>query len=907
MDRDPRRALLDNPADAVALQRAGLLAVQAGDRPHALRLLCRAAWLHRDHAVLERQVEETLAPALNEAISRIQAGALEEAAAILEPLAGIVEPAGDFARTLGVLRLIQGRDEEAARLNAASAREDSGLAVAMAAVEGQRADIFVGTVVIPVFNMEETVERALDSVLAAADFYRARDPEARIHICVIDDASPDGSHARALGWARAHPEQSVAVIAHNRNRGVGPARNLGAASARGGYLWFLDADDVFLPPHLFLTAHVLNVTPEAAFVRTGMLFDRIDATITPEWRAASENSYPCNLCVRRECHEFVGGFPEEAPFLPALAEDVAYARALNSLFGGVKIAEKTVHYTMREDNALARQSAEMTGGPLSAERMRPNARFMGMEILTLRRIAALKAKRAALARTRGPTGPSALPAEEPPAAPLIEKAKELLQTVEPLRALEPLRRAVALEPGAIPAWFELGVTAHRLQRFGLALQAFRVVARLQFEAAAARFNVASLLFESSRYAEAFSRLRETLALQPAYPNALRLLGWTARRLGRQGMARAVLGRGLRLDPGNAGLDALFAEVVLDAGDAGEAARHARRSLALAPELFEGLVTLAGALDALRRPDDALRCWERGIRCNPGRADAFTGRTVNLLTRTLGTPPPPRPAGPDGRRLASTLFGRHGRFGNQLLQYGVLRLYADLHGLTLEVPSWPGRHLYGLDDPMPGASLPPVPEAEGETAILASLQGGDVPVLADRDVTGYFCGSTSFLSARRDAFRAFFTPAPRLRACADGVASRLRAAGGTVVALHLRRGDFGWGRFWIAPESWYLRWLDGVWRGLDRPVLYVATDDPACLEAFAQYRPLCARDLAEPLPGAEFFTDFHALCQADLVAISNSSFSFTASMLNRTARGFHRPDRDREALVAYDPWNSPVLL
>ncbi len=907
MDWDPRRALLDDPADAVALQRAGLLAVQAGDRPQALRLLFRAARLHRDHAVLERQVNETLTPALTDAMSRIQTGALGEAAAILEPLAAIIEPMGDFARILGVLRLIQGRDEEAARLNAVSTHEGSGLAVAVAAVEEQRAKIFVGTVVIPVFKMADTVERALDSVLAAADFYRTRDPRARIHVCVVDDASPDDSFARALGWARAHPEQSVAVTALNRNRGVGAARNLGAASARGRYLWFLDADDFFLPPHLFLTAQVLDATPEAGFIRTGMLFDRIDAAVTPEWRAASENSYPCNLCVRRECHDFIGGFPEEAPFCPAMAEDVAYARALGSVFGGVKIAEKTVHYTMREDNALARQSAEMTGGPLSAERRRPNARFMGMEILTLRRIEALKAKRAALEHARGSAGLPFPPAGEPPTASLIEEAKKQLRTAEPLRALELLRRAVALEPGDAPAWFELGVAAHRLQGSGLALQAFRVIACIQPEAAAARFNVASLLFESEQYAEAFRRLCETLALQPAYPNALHLLGWTAQRLGRKGLARVVLARGLRLDPGNTGLNALFAEVVLDAGDAEVAARHARRSLALAPELFEGQVTLAGALDALRRPDDALPCWERAIRCNPGRAEAFTGRTVNLLTRALGTPPPPRPAGPDGRRLTSTLFGRHGRFGNQLLQYGVLRLYADLHGLTLEVPHWPGRHLYGLDDPMPGASLPPVPEAEGEAAILASLQGGEVPVLADRDVTGYFCGSTAFLSAHRDAFRAFFTPAPRLRPHADGMTGRLRAAGGTVVALHLRRGDFGWGRFWIAPESWYLRWLEDVWPGLDRPVLYIATDDPACLEAFAHYRPLCARDLAEPIRGAEFFTDFHALCQADLVAISNSSFSFTASMLNRTARGFHRPDRDREALVPYDPWNSPVLL
>ena len=915
----PRSALLADPADAVALQRMALLAARAGDRAGALRLLLRAAWLHRDQAVLERQIDEILRPALNDAMVRLHAGAGEEAAAILDPLADILEPTGDFARVLGTLRLVQGRDEEAARLGAASGREDSGLAIALAAVETRRTSAVVGTVVLPVFNMADTIERALDSVLAAADHQRSRDPAARIHICVVDDASTDDSLARALGWARAHPEQSVAVIASNRNLGAGPARNLGAASAQGRYLWFLDADDVFLPSHLFLTTRVLDAAPDAGFVRTGMLFDQIDATITPDWRDAAENSYPCNLCVRRDCHDFVGGFPEEAPFLPALAEDVAYARALSSLFGGVKITEKTVHYTMRENNALARQRAEMTGGPLSPERTRPNPRFLGMEILTLRRIEALKAKRAAVERgqTDGLTGGKSLPfrpavvqAREPAVAAVIDRSKDWMQRGEPHRAVDLLCRAVALEPGALTAWFELGVAAHRLQRGALALRAFCMVARLQPQAPAARFNVASLLFESGRYAEAFETLRNTLALQPAYPNALRLLGWAAQRLGRKPMAHDVLQRGVRLEPGNAGLNALFAEVALEIGNAGEAARHARRSLVLTPDLYEAQVALAGALDVRDAPgrhDEALQWWGRAIRCNPGRADAFTGRTVTLLARTLGAPPASRPAGQDGQRLTSTLFGRHGRFGNQLLQYGVLRLYADLHGLTLEVPMWPGRHLYGLDDPLPGTPLPPVPEAEAEDAIVAALEGKEAPVLANRDVTGYFCGNTGFLSARRDAFRAFFTPGPRLRPLTDTIASRLQARGGTVVALHLRRGDFGWGRFWIAPEAWYLRWLEEVWPGLDRPVLYVATDDPACLSAFAPYRPLCARDLAEPIAGAEFLTDFHALCVADFVAISNSSFSFTASMLNRTARAFCRPDRERQALVPYDPWNSAVLL
>ena len=138
-------------------------------------------------------------------------------------------------------------------------------------------------------------------------------------------------------------------------------------------------------------------------------------------------------------------------------------------------------------------------------------------------------------------------------------------------------------------------------------------------------------------------------------------------------------------------------------------------------------------------------------------------------------------------------------------------------------------------------------------------------------------------------------------------AKLAAKGKTLVALHLRRGDFGHGPFWIAPESWYLDWLATLWPQLDQPVLYIASDDPNIFRQFAAYSPVTAADFEPPIPGAEFYDDFHVLSQADHLAISNSGFSFVAGLLNSRARGFLRPDLARRQLVAYDPWNADVLL
>lgn len=924
-----RRALAVDPGDAIAWQHAAHEARKAGDGLRAVGLFVRAARLHGDHEALGRQIGELLGLASSQALARLQEGAADEAAALLERLARIVPPQGGFARALGIVRLVQGRDAEAERLHAAAGSGNCGLDVALQGIARHKADTdFLGTVVIPAHRMEDTIERALDSVAAAARVYRetVRDPRAQVHVCVVDDASPDGTASRVLRWARDHPEQSVALIANNRNQGAGRSRNIGAAAGLGRYIWFLDADDYFFERHFLLTATALDHTPDAGFIRTGMHFDSIDHEITPAWREASELSYPCNLCVRRVCHDMIGGFPEEAPFHPAVADDVAYGRALHAMFGGIRIAEKTVHYTMRADNALARQRETMTGTAKPAEQVSSDPRYVAIEILTQRRLHALKAKRSALLHDGGWIGPPFLTAqgavEGPAVAPamslsegpdtpravdLVAVGKDAIQAGQLDRAVAALTRAAAEDPGRTEAWFELGLLAHRLRRDRLALTAFRAVACLHPGAAAAWCNFGSMLIDTDAHAQAVPRLRRALMLQPDHTNALCLLGHANRRLGQDGQGRRELGRALRLDPLRPDVNADCADAALAAGDAAGAAAHARRALRLSPELYGGHAALAGALEALGHPDEALVAWERAIRGNPGFGEAFTRRALSLLTRRWGPPPAPAPAGPPGRRLASTALGHKGRFGNQLLQYGALRLYAARHGLTLEVPPWLGRHLYDHDDPLPGPALPRVAEAEGEAALTAFFRGEPATELADRDVSGYFCGDTTPLAPFREEFRALFTPGRHLQPHADALLGRLRDGGRTVVALHLRRGDFGWGRFWIAPVSWYLRWLETVWPTLDRPLLFIATDDPTQLRAFAAYRPVTGRDLAEPIAGAEFFIDFHVLCHADRVAISNSSFSFVATMLNRNAGDFLRPEPARRALVPYDPWASPVLI
>jgi len=111
------------------------------------------------------------------------------------------------------------------------------------------------SVVIPAFNAETTIRTALESVL-----YQTSPP---FECVVVDDGSTDqtqdivnefGSRVRSI-------KQS--------NRGVSAARNSGISAARGTYVAFLDADDVWLQEKLSCQLDLIRQNHELAMVYSG--------------------------------------------------------------------------------------------------------------------------------------------------------------------------------------------------------------------------------------------------------------------------------------------------------------------------------------------------------------------------------------------------------------------------------------------------------------------------------------------------------------------------------------------------------------------------------------------------------------------------------------------------------------
>lgn len=110
------------------------------------------------------------------------------------------------------------------------------------------------TAVIPAFNSEATLARAIESVLTQT--YRPLD------VVVVDDSSTDGSSRLVEGYC----DRGVTLLRLEKQRGASGARNAGIAAARGELVAFLDSDDEWLPLKLEKQVALLLSDKEYVFV-----------------------------------------------------------------------------------------------------------------------------------------------------------------------------------------------------------------------------------------------------------------------------------------------------------------------------------------------------------------------------------------------------------------------------------------------------------------------------------------------------------------------------------------------------------------------------------------------------------------------------------------------------------------
>jgi glycosyltransferase involved in cell wall biosynthesis len=198
--------------------------------------------------------------------------------------------------------------------------------------------------VITIFlNAERYLDEAIQSVFAQ-DFQD-------FELLLVDDGSSDRSTAIALDYAQRLPCM-VRYLGHegHANRGMSASRNLGIRGARGGFIAFIDADDVWEPRKLSEQVAIMEAHPELGMVCGAVRYwrswagqaDRIlptgarqDEVIPPP--VASITNYPLgrafapcpsDLLLRGDLVRAIGGFEEHFTGPRQMYEDQAFLAKL---------------------------------------------------------------------------------------------------------------------------------------------------------------------------------------------------------------------------------------------------------------------------------------------------------------------------------------------------------------------------------------------------------------------------------------------------------------------------------------------------------------------------------------------------------------------------------------------------
>ena len=174
------------------------------------------------------------------------------------------------------------------------------------------------SIIIPVFNRENTISRAIDSVLNQT--YKS------LEIIVVDDGSTDKTAEILKSYSN-----NIKVI-HQKNSGVSVARNNGIKNSIGEWIALLDSDDEWLPNKLKLEVDYINENLDMKILQTEEIWIRNGKRIDPKkyHKKIAGNIFqkslelclvsPSAVIFKRSLFNEIGEFDEDLP----VCEDYDY-------------------------------------------------------------------------------------------------------------------------------------------------------------------------------------------------------------------------------------------------------------------------------------------------------------------------------------------------------------------------------------------------------------------------------------------------------------------------------------------------------------------------------------------------------------------------------------------------------
>lgn len=177
------------------------------------------------------------------------------------------------------------------------------------------------SIIVPVYNVEKLIKETMDSVLAQT--------YPHWELLLVEDGSKDNSAGIIMDYMAEKGDERIRLIRQPSNQGAARARNRGLEEARGRYISYLDADDLWEPEKLEKQIGFMK-EKGAAFSFTGYEF-------------ADENGIGLGKIVR---------VPETLSYRPALSNTTIFTTTV--MFDTEKISRELLEMPQikSEDTAL---------------------------------------------------------------------------------------------------------------------------------------------------------------------------------------------------------------------------------------------------------------------------------------------------------------------------------------------------------------------------------------------------------------------------------------------------------------------------------------------------------------------------------------------------------------------------
>ena len=151
------------------------------------------------------------------------------------------------------------------------------------------------SVIVPVYQVSDYVERCLRSVMAQT--------YSDIECIIVDDATKDDSIEKCERLIGEYDGPILfRIIHHEQNRGLSAARNTGFDAANGEYVYFLDSDDYITPDCIEELVSVVDNDPSIEMVQGNSLM-KSGGSETPLYRLGHAIRISNNDEARKEFFE----------------------------------------------------------------------------------------------------------------------------------------------------------------------------------------------------------------------------------------------------------------------------------------------------------------------------------------------------------------------------------------------------------------------------------------------------------------------------------------------------------------------------------------------------------------------------------------------------------------------------